>query len=110
MVEKDRKLVENLYEQAKILTSSEAVITNKDAWQWLSEQHVPFDIVFLDPPFHENSVDKACALLLNSGNLKPGAKIYIECESELVFVQKEAKIIKQSTAGKVQYILVETNK
>ena len=40
----------------------------------------PFDLVFLDPPFHQNLLATACALLESNGWLTPRAWIY--CESE----------------------------
>lgn len=40
----------------------------------------PFDLVFLDPPFHQNLLATACALLEDNGWLTPRAWIY--CESE----------------------------
>lgn len=43
----------------------------------------PFDIVFLDPPFHHNLLSAANDWLLNSHVLKPGALIYMEMEKDL---------------------------
>ena len=41
----------------------------------------PFDIVFLDPPFAEGLLHKACVLLDSYDWLKPGALIYLEQDS-----------------------------
>ena len=42
-----------------------------------------FDIVFVDPPFHQDLVNKACRQLQQLNLLKPVARIYIESEKPI---------------------------
>lgn len=53
-----------------------------DALRYLESQApAPFDLVFLDPPFHQNLLLPACELLEQRGWLTTNAWIYCESES-----------------------------
>ncbi len=53
-----------------------------DAVRYLGNQAPSaFDLVFLDPPFHQNLLQDACRLLETRGWLNPDAWIYTESES-----------------------------
>ncbi len=49
-----------------------------DALRYLQGQMPPFDIVFIDPPFANNLLTRACTLLETSGLLTDQAHLYIE--------------------------------
>ena len=42
----------------------------------------PFDLVFLDPPYHKNLLPPALASLQGGGWLKPGAILVLECAGD----------------------------
>jgi 16S rRNA (guanine966-N2)-methyltransferase len=68
-----------------------------------------FDLVFLDPPFADEKLEELCRLLQQSGRLAAGARVYLEQDrSQTVPVLPDGwSVIRNKTAGKVQYSLVE---
>jgi len=58
------------------------VIINEDYIRFLNKIDVKFDIVFLDPPYHENMIEKAIDLLLSNNLLNDNALIICEYEKE----------------------------
>lgn len=70
-----------------------------------------FNIVFLDPPFHQNLLTPACAWLAQEGLLAPKSQIYIEAEAGLksLILPEKWQIQHLKTAGQVQYGLIESN-
>lgn len=69
--------------QSKLKTDAMEVV-QRDALQWLSKptSH-PFDIVFIDPPFHEGLTAKAFELLLTQGYVHDRSWLYLEQEKNL---------------------------
>ena len=67
-----------------------------------------FDIVFLDPPFHQNLVQQALDYLVTHSVLKKAALIYIETEKTIIpTLPKEFELLKESTAGDVRFQLLK---
>lgn len=68
-----------------------------------------FDIVFLDPPFHHNLIEPTAKWLEEHNCLSPEAVIYIEAEKELktLSLPKNWQIIRNKTAGNLNYLLVK---
>ncbi|CAK0744824.1 16S rRNA m(2)G966 methyltransferase [Gammaproteobacteria bacterium] len=55
-------------------------VVQADAMNYLQGPSQPFDIVFLDPPFHQGWIARCCPLLEERGWLAQGAWIYLETE------------------------------
>ncbi len=62
-----------------------------------------FDLVFLDPPFQNQWLEKILPALLPL--LKPGARLYIEAES--LFEHPALQLLKVGQAGQVHYHLFQ---
>ena len=107
MVEQDRELVRRLEATREDLNAERAEIIHADALAWLAQQRDPFDIVFLDPPFHREYVKKTCALLVNRGHLTPSAYVYTETERGVPPPAPGLKELKQAQAGQVEYRLYQ---
>ena len=107
MVEQNRKRADLLERQAGILGATGHNIVCNDAINYLSSSTAQFDIVFLDPPFAKNLLQKTCETLLNKGHLRPGARVYAESDSEITIAEPH-RVLKQSRAGKVHYALLES--
>lgn len=69
----------------------------------------PFDIVFLDPPFHQNMLPIALAWLETHHLLAPNALIYLEAEKQfsLTDLPTHWQLLKEKQAGEVKYGLVK---
>ncbi|HGE2233972.1 TPA: 16S rRNA (guanine(966)-N(2))-methyltransferase RsmD [Pseudomonas aeruginosa] len=66
-----------------------------------------FDLVFLDPPFHQNLLQDACRLLETRGWLNPDAWIYTESESvpSSLGLPGNWRLHREKKAGNVHYAL-----
>ncbi len=84
-VDQHPKVIHSLQENAKKLTIAAeyyAIIQAKVPMA-MGLPSGPFDIVFLDPPFHQNLLTPTLSWLITANLLKPGALIYIEKENDL---------------------------
>ena len=86
-------------------------IIQAEALEWLrSTEPVPFDLIFLDPPFSAHLLTPSCQILQQGGWLNPGARIYLETPSRCGFPPLPAgwRLIRDRQAGQVRYGLAET--
>ena len=109
LVEKNTQLARRLEKTRSALGAGRAQIVNADAITWLARKHEPFDVVFLDPPFRQEYVKKACALLANRGHLAPAAYVYTETEPGAPTQAPGLTALKQARAGRVEYRLYQYN-
>lgn len=72
-----RQLINNL----SILEAHNARVINTDTLTWLRQSGQPFDIIFLDPPFHQGLLAETMYLLEQQNWLAENARIYIETEA-----------------------------
>jgi len=79
LVEQAPSVAAQLRANAIRLGASEADVVERDALSFLKQPlKRPFDIVFLDPPFHQGLVDRAIEALVRSGALAQAALVYVE--------------------------------
>ncbi|MFT5677327.1 MAG: 16S rRNA (guanine966-N2)-methyltransferase [Paraglaciecola sp.] len=83
-IELDKKIAKNLQQNADMLKVSalQAKIITGDAVQVLMQLAQPFDVIFLDPPFHQNLLGSTIEQIEQAQLLKKGGVIYIECEGQ----------------------------
>lgn len=81
------------------------------ATQLFKAKKTLFNIVFLDPPFHQNLLGSACAWLIKEGLLAPESRIYMETEARFrkLLLPKNWEIQHAKTAGQVHYALIKSN-
>ena len=74
------------------------------------KKNLKFDILFIDPPFRENLIQRSLDFVKSSNLLTPKALIYLECETELELVEltRDLNLLKESKGGQTQYCLYET--
>jgi 16S rRNA (guanine966-N2)-methyltransferase len=97
-------------EHLRTLQCAAGQVANSDAAAWLRQAaSIPFDIVFLDPPFHGGLLGECCQLLEQRGWLSPSALIYIETASDepLPALPPNWRQHRDRSAGKVAYRLFE---
>lgn len=83
-------------------------LVEADALRWLATAApVPFDVVFLDPPFAAGLMADAVAALEQGGWLADGATVYLErAESQGPWpVPSSWTIVRDKRAGQVSYAL-----
>ena len=111
-VEKQKKLADSLKTNLKRLqVYSSSKVLNANAFS-IDFDNLPykFDILFIDPPFRENLIQRSLDFVKSSNLLTPKALIYLECETELKLVEltQDLNLLKESKGGQTQYCLYET--
>ena len=92
----------------ELLRAANAEVRLGDALQHLqSAASEPFDLAFLDPPFHKELLAPACQLLEQRGWLAPGAWIYTESESapSSLGLPGNWRLHREKHTGQVHYAL-----
>ncbi len=64
------------------LAAAEIRLVRGDALVYLNQESQPFDVIFLDPPFHGDWLTKVLALIAQRGLVKAGGWIYLENERD----------------------------
>ncbi|WP_417617616.1 16S rRNA (guanine(966)-N(2))-methyltransferase RsmD [Oceanisphaera sp.] len=109
MVEKDARVAQQLQHNLASLPLARGKVINTDAIGFLQSPASPFDLVFLDPPFHRELLPTVCQLLEQNGWLNDNAKVYIEREqaSESLLLPPNWRLLKDKQAGQVNYQLYQ---
>ncbi|MDO9893147.1 16S rRNA (guanine(966)-N(2))-methyltransferase RsmD [Glaesserella parasuis] len=94
------------------LKAENGKVIQTDTLQFLAQKNseAPFDLVFVDPPFHQGFVPQVLTALEQNGWLAENALIYVEAEknhSPLV-LPEYWQVVKEKTAGQVVSRLVRT--
>ena len=109
MVELNKAAAQQLKVNGQTLKADNLTVENTDALSFLSTATEQFDVVFLDPPFRKNLIEKS-ANLLNQGWLADQALIYVEMESEhseQELLPSNWQLLKEKKAGQVSYRLYQ---
>lgn len=103
MVEQNIHAVRQLREIRNQLGAHQVRIHHGNAMAILERAEHPFDLIFLDPPFHQDWFDKIWHYL--PAILRPEALIYIESEKPVVIPQNFTSL-RQQKAGHVHFHLL----
>lgn len=82
-VERDARVAAAISDNLATLGTSKGCVITRDALVFLDQPPTPFDIVLLDPPFHQGLAEPCCAALEAGGWLNDAAMIYLETEHSL---------------------------
>ena len=107
LVEKHPRIAMNLREQLQRLDARQVQVVEADVADYLAGTSPPFDIVFLDPPFHEGRL-QACMEALKAGDwLSKEAWVYIEAEHGFKpELPEHWRLHRSKQAGQVDYHLL----
>lgn len=104
MVERTPAVYKAILENKTSLKADHAQVFNMDALSFLGQSQQLFDVIFLDPPYHQGWLEKILPLLPD--HLNPDGFVYAEAEyailDNLVW-----QVAKQSKAGNVFYHLLK---
>jgi len=110
LVDKDPLIVDYLHRHRTALAAEDTVsIVQRDALAWLADTPpIPFDIVFLDPPFAQGLLLEALHGL-GRGWLKAHALVYLEAEKLPVSGLQEAgwRLLRQGHTRQINFALAE---
>ena len=103
LLEQDPCAYVQLQQQIKAFASPNICVQKADACQFLQENHGPFDIVFLDPPFKNNYLSWCVDGLAQSNLLKTNGLVYIESGHPVELNPGQWTPIKLKQAGQIVY-------
>lgn len=101
-------LANALKENLKALDTTRGTVVCQAVEPFLRQPpDTPFDIVFMDPPFHQGWLERLFSQLESTQWVKPGGWIYVEHESDRSppAVPAGWQLHRQKTAGQVTYNL-----
>ena len=109
-LELNKKAAQQLKTNLKTLKEDHAQVINTDSLRYLEIADQQFDVVFIDPPFHQGLLSDTINKLAQNW-LQPSALIYIEAETEakLTNIPLNWQLLKEKMAGQVAYRLYQTN-
>lgn len=108
-VDASAKAVRALTAACDQLDAVGASVEQRDAFDYLqSAPAAPYDLVFLDPPYADDSLGELCRLLASGGWLAEGARLYFEHPKGDPTPQFPAawSITHEKAAGQVRYGLI----
>ncbi len=105
LVEKDAALVTRMEALKARLKAQHVDVYGADVLRWLNGAATPYDIVFVDPPFHQGRVSAVLAAL-QRGWLAPRALVYVECEREAAFELGALSMHREGKTQQVRYMLL----
>lgn len=95
------------------LKTENGTVIHTDTLQFLAQKNnsAPFDIIFIDPPFHRNIVPQVIDLLVKNNWLRSNTILYIETEKDHppLILPPAWQILKEKTAGQVISRLIQVN-
>jgi len=109
LVDSQHEVITALQKNLKILKADQTVqLQQADAMTYLSQLDKKFDLVFLDPPYHQGLLQPCIDALYARQILKPSAYLYFEANRNevLPILPKTWNISRQKSAGQVSYFLV----
>ncbi len=107
-IDANTNAVNNLRRNLAVLQCDDAEVLRVDSLQYLSNKTEQcFDIVLLDPPFHQDLLLSACQLLEDNNWLNKGAWIYTESEQapSSLGVPSSWRLHREKHTGQVHYAL-----
>lgn len=108
MIELNPQAAELLKKNLAVLGCADAEVVLGDALAYLSQpnRENPYGLVFLDPPFGKDFLEKTCRLLETGGYLCDGCFVYLERRAdETADVPGNWELLRDKTAGQVRYCL-----
>ncbi len=108
LVEKTTAVYKAILDNKATLSADAAHVVNTDALRFLDKNQQLFDVVFIDPPYHQGWLDKVLVQLPQ--HLSAEGVVYVEAEYALEnndIFNLTWQVFKQSKAGNVFYHLIK---
>lgn len=110
-LDNSKQNIQTLRKNLAHLNSPHNAIYHTDTLKWLQtpSPQLRYDIVFVDPPFHQNFVSPCCQLLKDNHWLAQQATLYLETEPDYTLELPESwSLLKQKKHGQTMSYLIET--
>ena len=109
IIDNSEMAINNINSNVKKLAINNIDIIKQDCLLYLqdNQKNSKYDIVFIDPPFHQNMLEKTCKLLNDNDFIHKGSLIYTETEREIsnIDTPNNWSLIKSKVAKSISYKL-----
>jgi len=112
LVEHNRSLADALRQNLVLLKASSGTVACQTVEDFLNHPATrPFDVVFMDPPFHQGWLERLLPLLVENEWVAPGGYVYVEYESKRAapIAPPGWHLHREKSAGQVAYCLFITD-
>ncbi|OMH39662.1 16S rRNA (guanine(966)-N(2))-methyltransferase RsmD [Motiliproteus sp. MSK22-1] len=114
LIDSSKLAIDQLRLNLNLLKAENVQLIQASAPAWLeqqTEESGTYDLVFLDPPFRQDMLEKCCQRLEQGALLKDQALIYIEVEKELknLPLPENWQILRQKDSGQIRSCLCQRN-
>ena len=109
-VEKNSNHLDKIKEYIESLKAKGDIsVIHDDVLTWLDETNDNFDLIFVDPPFHQDLAKKVLSKIRTNSLLANLGNIYLEVEKELdlSFLNGYWEVIKETKSGRKKYLLLK---
>jgi 16S rRNA (guanine966-N2)-methyltransferase len=101
-LEINKKNIVNIKKNTKQLNLYNIEIIHTNTLYWLKKKGKPYDIIFVDPPFHQGLVQSTIKLLENNEWIKNNSLLYIEIENKTpILMSKNWVLYKKKITKKI---------
>ncbi|MCC5792296.1 MAG: 16S rRNA (guanine(966)-N(2))-methyltransferase RsmD [Legionellaceae bacterium] len=107
LLENNPKVYAHLQKTAAQFSDPAVHVLLEDALRFMARQNVPFDIVFLDPPFAKQYWSDCIDALLQGACLGREALLYVEAAQDWTLDDERLQCLKCKQAGQVSYRLYQ---
>lgn len=106
-IEYERAVAQQITANLTLLNAENGYVIQDSALSYLAKQGSPYNVVFLDPPFHKGMLSDTIQLLENNGWLAQDCYIYIEEEvkAQTYTIPTHWTLHREKIAGQVAYRL-----
>ncbi len=111
LVEEDARIAAMLKEQKDQFNAQMIEIRNQDALHYLQNENQQYDVIFLDPPFDSDLLEKVIPMILKQQFLNTNGLIYVESAVQqkdiknLELLLETLSCIHEKVSGEVRYAL-----
>lgn len=105
-LEIEKKTILKIKDNIKKLNIYNLEIIHTDTLKWLIKIKKPYDVIFIDPPYNQNLINKTLNLLNNKKWLNDRAFIYIEKEKKkCLIIPKNWILYKKKITSQIEFCL-----
>ena len=104
LVERDPRTFATLQKNAVVFGADRLELIRADALKFLPRATRRYDLLFLDPPYHQGWIERVASGL--PGALAPGARIYAEAGQPITHIGPW-ETVRSGQSGQVYYHLLE---
>ena len=111
LVEEDPRIAATLNEQKDLFNTQQIDVRNQNALTYLQNVKQQYDVIFLDPPFDSDLLEKVIPMIFKQKLLNVNGLLYVESAAQqksiknLEILLEALNCIREKVSGEVRYAL-----